>query len=108
MRRAGGPPERLVVDPVPRGERPAPVEDDRPDHHARMVCALPAGPRRPRAAGGATAPPAAATWAGAVPGGAPGGGAVPAGAARAGAVPAGAARAGAGMAAAWAATRRAP
>src|SRR6266576_1415771 len=42
MRCAGGPPEGVVVDQMPRGERPAPVEDDRPDRHARMVCARPA------------------------------------------------------------------
>src|SRR6266516_3692416 len=35
---------------MPGGERPAPVEDDRPDRHARMVCGLPAAGRP--AAGG--------------------------------------------------------
>src|SRR6266516_26531 len=42
---------------MPGGERPAPVEDDRPDRHARMVCGLPAA-GRPAAGGGGMGGPA--------------------------------------------------
>src|SRR5437763_1396437 len=52
---------------MPWGERPAPVEDDRPDRHARMVCVLPAGPAGQRAVGRATAAAAEAAWGGVAP-----------------------------------------
>src|SRR5207248_6925885 len=35
--RAHRDPKFAEVDAVPRGERPAPVEDDRPDRHARIL-----------------------------------------------------------------------